>query len=342
MIWYGIFLFFIFFLVLVQQNYTQKLKLSFSCVYVFATIFIILSVIRPSSLPDYNAYFDFYTRSNKNNESFEFFSHLIRNISPSWFVFLFLFAFISINLKLYAIKLNSDKHILSILTFLSTSFVLHDFIQIRASCAIGIIWVALYYLNESKYIKYFILILLASLFHISSIIFLPISILKSKKINEKFWILLLILSYVFAIVRFDLIRIALLILGPVGHIGDKLTTYYEFAQIAIAEFGCVNIFSVNQLLKILLVCILFRKIKFLNTNNMLFLKIYILGVCILPLCYNVTAIALRFSELLTSVVVFILPELISLCKRKVFGYAIFLLYVMMFFFINVIYPNYFI
>lgn len=341
MIWYVIFLFFILLLIILQENYTLKFKLSTPLIFVFSFLLIILAVIRPSNLPDYGAYYDFYTHSNPVHENFEFFSHLIRNISPSWYIFLFLFAFISIILKFYAIKINSDKHILAILTYISTTLVLHDFIQIRASCAIALIWVALFYLNKCKYFQYFILIILASLFHVSAIIFFPLFFLKSKKFNKLFWIGLIFISYFFAIFNIDLIHYLLLFLGNFGHIGKKLTTYYELAQMSAFTQGYVNIFSIHQLLKIFLIIILLSNINKLNDKTKLFFKIYILGCCCLPLFHNVTAIAMRFAELLTSVVVFLLPEILTLFRKRSFGYVVFLFYIMAFYFLNVIYPNYF-
>lgn len=341
MIWYYIFFFLICFFVVIQQNYAFKFKLSNASIIFFSFIFILLVVIRPSNLPDYGAYYDFYTHSNPVHENFEFFSHLIRNISPSWNFFLFLFAFISIILKFYAIKINSDKHIFAILTYISTTLVLHDFIQIRASCAIGIIWVALFYFNERKYFQYFILIILASLFHVSAIIFFPLFFLKSKKFNKLFWIGLIFISYFFAIFNIDLIHYLLLFLGEFGYIGKKLTTYYELAQVSTLTQGYVNIFSIHQILKIFLIIILLSNINKLNDKTKLFFKIYILGCCCLPLFHNVTAIAMRFAELLTSVVVFLLPEILTLFRKRSFGYVMFLFYIMAFYFLNVIYPNYF-
>ena len=65
-------------------------------------------------------------------------------------IFLFLYAFIAITIKLYAIKENSSFHLLSIITYISTSYVLHDFIQIRVSCAIAIFLYSIKFLNNKK------------------------------------------------------------------------------------------------------------------------------------------------------------------------------------------------
>lgn len=341
MFWYGIFIVIIIFSIVIQQNFTLKFKLSTPIFSLIAIFFVLLIVLRPSTLPDYGSYYDFYTRSNLNHESFEFFSHIIRIISPGWYFFLFIFALLSISLKLYAIKLNTDKHILAILTYISTSFVLHDFIQIRVSCAIGIIWVALYYLTRRKILIYLILISLASLFHVSSMVFFPMVILKADKINKFFWFLLIVLSYLLAIFNIDLIGLFLSLLKFDNHIINKVTIYYKLAQDLKVTHGYVNIFAVNQLIKIIIFVLVLIKFHKFDKNKILLIKIYTIGICVLPIFSNVSAISLRFSELLTSVIVFILPDLFSLFKNKMYGYLAYLLLISCSFFLNVLYPNYF-
>ena len=334
MVWYCIFFFLICFFLIVQQNYTLKFKLSTPVIFLFVSILVILVVIRPSNLPDYIPYYKFYHGSLENGDRFEVTARIYRNISPSFHVFLFLYALTSVFLKLYSIKQNSSYHILSIITLISTSFLLHDFIQIRASCAIAIFLFSIKYLIEKKFLKYFLLICIACLYHKSSAVFFVLPIFSSHKFNTKFWISLIIISYFFAFLKLDLFSLIELILPNDNYVYILIKNLNE-------ESHGVNVFNLEQLVKLSIVFYFIIYKNRLKNDKYIFLKIYILSIVILPVFSSLVVVAFRLAEMFNVVIVFLLPEIINISKNKKFGYYLFLFFCCCFFYINVISVHYF-
>lgn len=101
-------------------------------------------------------------------------------------------------LTLFLIKKLIDKHSkivwLSYYLFYSLYFYLSFFSMIRQGLAMALIAVSFIYLFESKKGKFVLTVLVAFLIHKTAIIFLPLIFLSSKKVNSKFYLILLLLS----------------------------------------------------------------------------------------------------------------------------------------------------
>lgn len=322
-----VFLFFYFFLI--QQNYTVKVRLSVFCIFLFSLFLVMLATIRPDTLRDYSNYSDFF--SQKGEDRFEITAYFLRSISPNFLVFLFLYAFISITIKLFAIKENTTFHSLSIITYISTSYVLHDFIQIRVSCAIAIFLYSIKYLYNKKYFKYFLCIIFAFLFHKSALIFIFFPILNSRKFSTFFWGLCVLLSYCFYFINFDILTILNLILPQDNYI---------FVTILSHMTERTNVFNINQIIRIIIFIYFLFNLKRFDSTKYILLKIYAISIIVLPFFGNISVLAYRLSEMLGTVIIFLLPEVISVSKNKKIGYYIFILFVGMLFFLNNIYNNF--
>lgn len=311
-------------------NNSTTVKMSAGLFFFISFIFIIAIVVRPGYMPDYNAYYSFFSGESTSGR-FEPSAKLIKIISPGFHFFLFIFALISFGLKILTIKRCSSSQLLSLVTLLSTTFVLHDMIQIRASCAIAIFLWSLQYLSERKYLKYFSCIGIACLFHYSSAIYFFIPLFSKDKISRKFWILLFIVSYGLYFIHIDLIDIAKKII-PSGTYLLGTLQYFSGQR--------VNIFNAGQMLKLLIFLIFIYKAKKLNRYQIICLKILGLSVIFVPLLASIAVLAFRISELLYPVIIFLLPEFINIFKSKTYSMLGFIILIVMLFFINNIYPGY--
>ena len=245
--------------------------------------------------------------------------------------FLLLYAITSISIKLLAIKENSPYPLLSIITYISTSFVLHDFIQIRVSCAIGIFLYSIKFLCNKQYVKYCLCILLSIFFHKSAFIFFLFPFFNTKKFRGDFWIFLILISYVLYFLNFDFLVLFSIFIPQSNYlivtIKNHMDTY-------------TNVFNVNQLIRIFIFIYFLLNLKRYDSTKYILLKIYAISIILLPFLGNISVLAYRLSEMLGTVIIFLLPDIITVSKNKKVGYLLFLLFVGMLFFLNNIHNNF--
>lgn len=317
------------FLFVIQQNYTIKFKLSNFAFFFLSILFICLVIIRPDTLRDYKNYYNFFNFNG--DERFEVTAHFFRAISPNFIFFLFLYAIIAITVKFLAIKENSSYHLLSIITYLSTSFVLHDFIQIRVSCAIAFFLFSIKYLNNKNYLKYFFIILIACLFHKSALMFLFFPIINSKKINSLFWLFFLIFSYFLYLINFNIVDFIIRLFPENAYFVATIKNHLKVNA---------NVFNINQLIRIFLFFYFLFNVKRLDKKKYILLKIFALSIISLPFFGSISVLAYRISEMLGTVIILLLPEVISVSKNKKVGYFIFIVSISMLFYLNNIHNNF--
>lgn len=316
------FLFEVLFLFVVQENFSLRSTFSKFAILSFGIVLVICATFRSPLMDDYANYLLFY--NNMGEDRFEKTAYLFRRISPSFYIFLFLYAFIGINVKLLAIREISNFKFYSLITYISTSFVLHDMIQIRVSCAIALFLYALKFLIRKDRIRYILFILIASLFHISALVFSVFVFLNGNRIRKWVWLFFIVLSYCLAFSNLDLLSLlsryngnAYYIVTVISHSGSK-----------------ANYLNINQLLRILVFVILLFYLKKDDYKNILLLKIFAISIIILPLFCTVPVIAYRISEMIGTVIIFLLPELIDSFKKKEIGFELFIVINMMLFYLN--------
>lgn len=86
---------------------------------------------------------------------------------------------------IYFIYKNSKNPLLSILIFMGTEFFTLSFTALRQMTAVVIILYAYMFIKERKNLKAFLTIILASFFHTTALIFIPVIIFNYIKINKK-------------------------------------------------------------------------------------------------------------------------------------------------------------
>ncbi|MHA7966131.1 EpsG family protein [Paenibacillus sp. CAU 1782] len=204
---------FLFFLAAVFEYAVPKIKKSVLWVIILLTPLFILSAFRaPSvgndSLTYYNSYFivineDLFSKSVSSMEiGYVILSRLFGLIGFEYIhlqVLITCFIFIVLAVSIYKYSKNVA---FSVYIFI-TSRMFFDIMNIsRQYISIAILMLSVSYIKEKKFIKFFLLVLLASLFHISALVFLisyPISNITYKKGN----VTLILLIGIVASVMFD-------------------------------------------------------------------------------------------------------------------------------------------
>ena len=299
-------------------------------------VLIVLSIfLDKTELPDYEQYV-VYFRIAGDKLSLEptlvFLSYLIRiffNNEVFWgFVLYLLFG---VTVKLVAIKRLSNLCFLSLSFYISSYWIYHEMIQIRAGVASAFFLMSLKPLYERK-LKYFLIYaLIAISFHYSAILILPLWFLNSSLKNRVFYTLLIPICMLLYVLHLDFIT--LLRYLPVPYIQNKIETYTMIAQIG-SDRGLItadeyNPFITWYLLKAVIALLMWFNIKRISIHNqyaVLLLKIYTIGIVILWCLPSIPVAATRCSEFLSIVQIVLIPLVIYIANQRRVLYVIPILY----------------
>lgn len=198
------------------------------------------------------------------------------------------------------IKKESKSPLLSLLLFICLGFYTNSFNLMRQFFAMGIILVSYRELKNSNLIKFTCLIVLASLFHVTALIFLPIYFIKDKKITPLY---LLIAS-----------------LGAIGLalLADSVLSFL-LNQFSAIEYTIDANGGWNQFL--LLVTIFFGSLYFqkkairVNPNNTILYNILAVGIFVQVLALNFSLFA-RVTNYFSMFLIVFIPEMLDFIPDK--------------------------
>ena len=255
--------------------------------------------------------------------------YLIVNVSKFLFddvvrgVFI-LYALLGVSLTLYAIKKNSSFPLLSLIVYSCFYFVLHGMTQIRAGVAGAIFLLAIPDIVNRNLKSFLIKTALATLFHYVAIIMLFIYLINSKHNKQLFYLFLPFIGILCAITNVGRFFLMSIINFLPEFLSYKINIYLALHEMGI--FTEINVF--NLYYSSLLIIYYFAII---NTNKFKkeidVLQIKILGWMLFTFYsfYFLPVFAFRISEFLGLVLIFILPDLISIVREKYFiSFVVFL------------------
>lgn len=229
------------------------------------------------------------------------------------------FAFLGVGFKLLAIWKLSDNIGLAVITYFSFFFILHEMTQIRIGIASGLMLISLAMIEKKRTFLFVVTILLASCFHYTSLLFLPVYFLDSEKINKKIWIGILVVPFILYVIKIDFIQLVSIL--SFGIFSDKLRTYQ--AMFEIGQFSeKVNILNVRLLVQLTLTCLFLFYADFLQSKNkylILLLKLSVLSLAFFILFASLPVFAFRFQELFGVVQIILYPCIFYVFKEKYFG-----------------------
>ncbi len=270
---------------------------------------------------DYVIYVDMYEGGLTLVEpTFTLIALFVRHCLGDNVLFLFvIYAAIAVTLKLVAIERITPLMFFAVMIWLADTFPLHELTQIRTGVATGFFLLSIKPLYERKGVKFFLLILCATLFHVSSMLAFFLWFLSPGRINKPMWIAFIVVGYGLAMAQFDLFRLALYI--PVSYVQEKVAMYLEL-QKGMSE--TVNPFGVGFLGKMVLTLFLLwrvEQIAFHNKYVYLLLKIMFIAFISLLLFSTNLAAGLRFHEFFRTAEILLFPLLYYTVRQKTVAWA---------------------
>jgi hypothetical protein len=142
---------------------------------------------------DYGAYMLAYEAGGieRFEPSFTVISKIAKSIHDSPYTLFVIYAILGVSIKILSMRKLSSFFYLSIIVYLSNFFILNELIQIRAGVAAGILLFATKYIYERNFPYFIILCGIATLFHYSSVVFIPLYLVSIQTIDRTLWCALL-------------------------------------------------------------------------------------------------------------------------------------------------------
>ncbi|WP_338512662.1 EpsG family protein [Erwinia aphidicola] len=248
----------------------------------------------------------------------------------------FMYAFISILINMFAIYKYSEVRLFSLIVYVCLYFVLHNLTQIRVGAAAAMFLLAIPDLISKNKTRYILKILLACMFHFSSIILIPLVFLNNNRLNAKLFVAAPFTVLCFILIAGDMysLLISIFSLFP-APIGPKAVNYILNLQL-YGRFDNVNIFSKITLCTLFFFLIyaisLIRK-STPNESDVIYFKLMSIMLTVFYLLSSVPVLASRSFELLGISLIFSLPTLSLKFKQKKLAGLVIILWCFLYFYI---------
>ena len=300
--------------------------------FLLATVLTLCAAFRPEGMDkDYISYLGYYHNPNSGmalltEPTFRLICSVARLFGIPMLIFV-IYAFLAIPLKTYAITRLSPFYYLSILVWFSHLYIVQDMTQIRVAVAAALYLFSLPFLVEGKKIKYVLIILVAILFHYSSLFLLPIVFLDNLQLSWLKKSLLLLLPLVFYFT--SIISIDLLYLIPIPFIQEKIVVYEEMRKYS-GMFDELNTFNIMALFRLFVYYLLLWKYDVVAKSykyTPLLIKIFCYSICIYSGLSFFPVFAVRAQELIGTIDFITFPLLVFTIRPVWLGRLAVIIYV---------------
>jgi EpsG family len=211
-------------------------------------------------------------------------------------VIMLVYAFSSIFLKLFSIRSLAVNPYLVMLFYFSHFFFLHEMTQVRIGLATAIFFVSLTYYFKGNIKAYIGLIILATLFHYTAILYLGLLFFQKQSFNRYLYTGIILISIVLVFFKVPLI-------GYVSNFSSneftaKIENHAIASEYASEKINVLNVVTICNILCCLYLIFAVLPAEFLRDKKLtLFLKCNVLSIFLLSFLSGIPTIAFRVSDL---------------------------------------------
>lgn len=323
---------FIIILVIILDNIPDNYKITKMGKYFFVgisiTIFAI-AILRDGVGFDYHNYERLFKYTKDPNISMwslnsEVGYIFLNYISNSYRMVIILSACIAIPLKLITIYKYSDNKLISLLLYYSGFFIMYDMGVIRQGISVAFGFISIHYILNKSFKKFFLTIIIGSLFHITVLSFLPLYFLSHKKINRKtFYIIIPILIILSLFIDPSQIMLKLNTFNPIEIFSNKVIYYIE------TNTGeKLTLSLIKRILFLVLFIESYNYYKIDDKKSLVFFNGYFLSVVFMALFSSIPILGGRGIMGLYSLQIFIFPAIFEKVKTIIPKIAIMIVIIM--------------
>lgn len=275
---------------------------------------------------EYNPY---YYGFNPNIEyGYQFIDYLILNFFSNYFWLFLFFSIAIVCLYMVTIKKISKYYLTSVFIFITFGFYTFFFNGLRQGVAMAIFFFGLPYLIEKRIISYFLVVFIASMFHVSALVMLPVYFL----VNTKFRIEYKVLACFIVSILASQILISYLAQGNIR--------YEHYTQEAEKAGGYITLLFYSLIG--LLIYFSGRKIRHEDIRFSKFEQIFLCG---LALVFPISLLGTdpsgpqRIMYYFSSMVIFLIPYVLMRFNNIYFNMVFLILSIMYFILITMRFSN---
>jgi len=281
---------------------------------------------------DYLNYIKYYEWINPIND-FNYYElknveigYVILNSVYKYFNLDYVYIFVTISFLSIGLFLNYFKDFKykfsSLLVYFSHLYLLRDLMQIRAGLTANILLYSYRFILERRLNSFFIVVILASLFHYAALIFIPFYFIYPWLIKGRRMLYVLISGFILGFVlNQDVLRTVFYKLGI-----DRINIYMSYGNNEFKELGLLNPVLIKNSLLFLMVYLrkdlLIEKIKNINVY---FISIGIAAFW-LSAFNNYSLFAGRTATFFSSIEIVLLPTVFYIFPSKLLCWIIIVLY----------------
>lgn len=301
----------VFSLLIILKKYIDNDIVNIMC---FIVISFFLGFRKKGGL-DFEAYRKYYETldlkqfSGRFEKGYYYLNYIFRRLDLDYKTYILVLSVILMYFFVKILKKYNLNTPFMLYVYVSTYFIWDYFITIRQSIAATIYLFSLKYLEEKNFFKYTLIVLLASLFHKSAIILVPVYLVTKiniKKVNLKYMVVVLLIidiSFIF-FKNFSIYILKTL----------NFRTVNEYINI-INQNGSKIIFIESFIYCIILFVILNKNNTFLSKKIEIQIKIFCLYTIIMYISSK-TILFARYGGYFRISYIIIVPLIYSLIKNK--------------------------
>jgi hypothetical protein len=281
------------------NEYSKNISLLF-----LFLIFWLIAGLRYETGVDWPGYTQFYNQIENisnifggsidvlNNSEFEIGYTLLNSILKLFtnnVQLLFLFIALVTNLMLFSsLKIYSNHIFISLIIYFCTMYFVTDMDIIRQCISINIFFISLKYIIHKNIYKYFLLIFIASLFHQTALLLLPLYFFLNKRFKNSILLIFVSIGVIFALFQISWLRFVINHAIDLGAFTLKLSSYMMKGHSRIFGIGFLG----NLI--ILVFCLIKRNSMKSNKMFNLFLNMYVFSLIFYYFTWEISIISSRF------------------------------------------------
>lgn len=268
---------------------------------------------------DYSTYSEYFQNIHRQR-SLQFISLIeptfifVSYYLPTVRAVMIFFSLLAISFKLVAFNRLTPFVFFSVAIWFSSFFLVQEMNQIRAAVATGLLLLSIPSIIDKKALHFFLIIFVASLFHYSALVFIPIYFLNSIKVQFLYFLIIPV-SYLLNALGIGFLDILKHV--HITIVESKLEDYNTLYSMGM--YTKINIYNPIILLRILIIYGLLLNTKKIHAKNryyIILVKSYVISISILVLFSTLPAFSLRVSDIFGIVEIILLPFFLYVYNPK--------------------------
>jgi hypothetical protein len=252
-------------------------------------------VLQRQEMPFFEALFHLYVEPGFS---------LLNIIIPDFYLLLLFVAIITVPVRLWAINKYSEAKYVSLLMYFTSIFLAYDMGIMRQAISISALFIGLQYIRDRKLLKFLLVILAGSFFHLSTLVFIPLYFVNFRNFSRKIIYIATGIALVFYFI--DLSQVLAFFINLIHN---------EFITERLDEYLRYNNDLLLSLVKRIVILIFFvefyKRYKVVDKMSLIFLNGYVLSVIFMAFLSSIPIFGERGAIGLYFLQIFIFAKLFA-------------------------------